>query len=136
LDYQYKDLFFKTEKLESELKSKVSDLKQLTNALKMLEEKDSKNHIVIQDLQSQNLNMNDYTKQLLNDMSQLNRIYNESESMNTEHALQIDKLNHTLDTLTQEYNQKTEQYKTEIEELIIDKESFRKDVTILREDIL
>lgn len=118
------------------MKSKVSDLKQLTNALKMLEEKDTKNHIVIQDLQSQNLNMNDYTKQLLNDMSKLNRIYNESESMNTDHVLQIEKLNHSLDTLTKEYNQITNQYKTEIEELNIDKESFRKDVTILREDIL
>jgi len=84
------------------MKSKISDLKQLTNAIKILEEKASKNHIVIQDLQSQNLNMNEYTKQLLNDMSQLNRIYNESESMNTENVLQIEKLNHSLDTLTKE----------------------------------
>lgn len=81
----------------------------MTNALKLLEDKDIKNHTAIHDLQSDNLNKSDYIKQLLNDIHQLNRIYNESEAMNSEHATQIDNLNHNLDTITQEYNQKSEQ---------------------------
>lgn len=56
--------------------------------------------------------------------------------MNSEQAEHIQLLNSQIDKITADYNESIDQMKKEINELTIDKDSFCKDVTILREDIL
>lgn len=95
-----------------------------------------KSNLIIHDLQNQNKNHSEYINCLLIDLEKLNRIYNDSESMNSEQAEHIQLLNSQIDKITNEYNTSAEQMKSEIDELTIDKDSFCKDVSILREDIL